>query len=358
LKVDGVENSLLGIGAMAQASGLSVSALRFYDNAGVLVPASVDPYNGYRRYSRHQVVDARMLAHLRRVGVALVDLRRVLSWRLDPEEARAVLDAHVQRLELGLTDARRELSMVRTLIDQKEIPVLPGLSVHCDAVELLAAVRAVRFAVGTSPELPVLSGVLFDFDAELTLVATDRYRLAVATVALPGPVAEAVQAVVPVTVVDALVLLLSSHSGTVLLQVDDGISFTVGSQVLRTNRLELPYPDYRQLTARLGGRRVPVGAPELRTAVAASTTRTMVREQDGVSYDVVELLVGEVNVSVVDASVSTGSGIGVNREFLLQALEVAGDGQLMLELDGPIAPLAIRPADVAAYSLLMPTRLG
>ena len=353
-----VENSLLGIGAMAQASGLSVSALRFYDNAGVLVPAWVDPYNGYRRYSRQQVVDARMLAHLRRVGVALVDLRRVLSWRLDPAEARAVLDAHVQRLEHGLTDARRELSMVRTLIDQKEIPVPPGLSVQCDAAELLAAVRAVRFAVGDSSELPVLSGVLFDFEAELTLVATDRYRLAVATVALPGPAPTAVQAVVPVAVVDALVLLLAGHSGEVLLQVDDGVSFTVGSQVLRTERLDLPYPDYRQLTARVGGRRVPIDAPELRSAVETSTTRTMVREQDGVAYDVVELLVGDLSVSVVDAGVSTGSGIGVNREFLLQALDVAGDGQLMLELDGPIAPLAIRPVDQPSYSLLMPTRLG
>ena len=31
-----------GIGEMARASGLSVSALRFYDGAGVLVPAEVD----------------------------------------------------------------------------------------------------------------------------------------------------------------------------------------------------------------------------------------------------------------------------------------------------------------------------
>lgn len=353
-----VENSLLGIGAMAQASGLSVSALRFYDGAGVLVPASVDPYNGYRRYSRHQVVDARMLAHLRRVGVALPDLRRVLSWRQDPAEATAVLDAHVLRLEHGLTDARRELSMVRNLIDPKENPVIPGLSVRCDAAELLAAVHAVRFAVSDSAELPVLRAVLFDVADELTLVATDRYRLAVATVALPAPVVGAAQAVVPVAVVDALVLLLSSHSGEVLVQLDDGVSFTVGPQVLRTEPLDVAYPDYRQLTARAGGRQVPIDASGLRTALANSAVRTMVREQDGVAYDVVELLVGESDVSVIDAGLSTGSGIGVNREFLLQALDVAGEGQLMLELDGPIAPLAVRPVNGCSYSLLMPTRLG
>lgn len=43
------------IGEMARSSGLSVSALRFYDGAGVLVPARVDPVNGYRWYGPGQV---------------------------------------------------------------------------------------------------------------------------------------------------------------------------------------------------------------------------------------------------------------------------------------------------------------
>ena len=48
--------------------------------------------------------------------------------------------------------------------------------------------------------------------------------------------------------------------------------------------------------------------------------------------------------------------IGVNRKFLLQALE-AGD-QLTLGLDDPIAPLAIRNPDRdGALSILMPVRL-
>lgn len=34
------------IGEMARDSGLGVSALRFYDRTGVLVPAWVDPVSG------------------------------------------------------------------------------------------------------------------------------------------------------------------------------------------------------------------------------------------------------------------------------------------------------------------------
>ena len=50
--------------------------------------------------------------------------------------------------------------------------------------------------------------------------------------------------------------------------------------------------------------------------------------------------------------------MGVNREFLLEALDAGGSGQLVLELDGPIAPLAIRAPDRAGdVSMLMPIRL-
>ena len=53
-----------GIGQLARESGLTVSALRFYDGAGVLVPARVDPWSGYRFYSDEQVLAARLVARL------------------------------------------------------------------------------------------------------------------------------------------------------------------------------------------------------------------------------------------------------------------------------------------------------
>ena len=52
-----VENTLLGIGEMSRRSGLTVSALRFYDGAGLLVPAYVEPASGYRRYRDDQRAD-------------------------------------------------------------------------------------------------------------------------------------------------------------------------------------------------------------------------------------------------------------------------------------------------------------
>jgi hypothetical protein len=51
--------------------------------------------------------------------------------------------------------------------------------------------------------------------------------------------------------------------------------------------------------------------------------------------------------------------VGVNPEFLLQAIAAAGHPQLVLELDGPIAPLVLRPAgpESVSFSMLMPVRI-
>ena len=45
----------LSIGEFARRTGLSVSAVRFYGDRGLLVPASVDPGTGYRSYDETQV---------------------------------------------------------------------------------------------------------------------------------------------------------------------------------------------------------------------------------------------------------------------------------------------------------------
>src|SRR3954470_15868148 len=136
-----VEEHVRGIGQMARESGLTVSALRFYDGAGVLVPARVDPRSNYRWYSDDQVLAARLIARLRRVGLPLADICRVLEHRRDPSVVDDVLGAHLTRLEDGLADARRELFHARALLDQESRMTM---SVRTTAAELAAALRAVR----------------------------------------------------------------------------------------------------------------------------------------------------------------------------------------------------------------------
>ena len=344
-----------GIGEMARDCGLTVSALRFYDGAGVLVPAQVDPRSNYRWYSDEQVPTARLIARLRRVGMPLADISRVLAHRDERPVVEQVLQAHLTRLEDGLADARRELSAALSLLDQ-ESPMTTRLTTT--AAELLAALRAVRFAVGSDPDLPVLTGVLLDLDATgLTVAATDRYRLAVSTA--PGVVhGPAASALAPAALVDEAVAALAGASSEVVLEVHDGaITLAVAGAVLHGRALEHDFPDHRRLLRTDPTHRVAVDAAALRAELVTAPVRTVRREQDGVDQSVAVLTLA------ADGGLHLGApsgllGIGLDREFLLQALDAAGTGQLVLELDGPFTPLAVRDAGRPEHvSLLMPVRL-
>lgn len=343
------------IGEVARASGLSVSALRFYDSAGVLVPAEVDGATGYRRYAAGQVRAARLVAGLRRVGMPVAEIARAVRELDDAGALRARLDRHRRRLEDGLADARRELLHIHALLDLEESPMtritLPGAA-------LAATLDAVRFAATADLALPMLGGVLFDATAgTLTLVATDRYRMAVASVpaGLDGP---PVRPVLPLSFVDELRPLLD---GPVVLDLTaDRVRAETGGGGAEGKPLEVDFPDHRRLLDGLGeaGPRVTVDTAALRSAVAAAPGAA--REHDGAAYEVAVLAVDPAGVRLVPESewaADAAAQVAVNREFLLQALDAGGAGQLVLELDGPIRPLAVRvPGDDSRFSILMPVR--
>ncbi|MEU1811231.1 DNA polymerase III subunit beta family protein [Micromonospora aurantiaca (nom. illeg.)] len=372
-----VESELRSIGELARASGLTVSALRFYDRSGVLAPARVDPVTGYRWYTEEQVGPARLVAGLRRVGMPLAGIAEALRHRHRPAEVHRLLDAHLRRLEDGLADARRELSRIRSLIDPEETIVTTRLVLS--RTDLAAAVDAVRFAVGADPGLPVLSGVLVEVEPDgVRLVATDRHRLAVARVGgtVDGP---PVSALLPVAAVDDLraLLDLDGADAAEVVVTTDRVTVTVAGRPLTAVPLPYDFPDYRRLLrAQLGdvpAYRIPFDGAALRAALTADGVPVCHRAHEGVEHEVVALgldgrgelrLVdpnGAVDAGGVDGAAGAGGQdalrVAVNREYLLDALG-SGDGQLVLELDGPIAPLAVRrPDDAHAFSVLMPVRL-
>jgi DNA-binding transcriptional MerR regulator len=66
-------------GEFGRLSGLSSKALRLYDMSGLLSPASVDPFTGYRRYAPEQLERARRIGMLRQVDMPLAVIADVLA---------------------------------------------------------------------------------------------------------------------------------------------------------------------------------------------------------------------------------------------------------------------------------------
>ncbi|MFF3741113.1 MerR family transcriptional regulator [Streptomyces sp. NPDC002566] len=350
------------IGEMARDSGLGVSALRFYDRAGVLVPAWVDPVSAYRWYEPGQLEEARLLARLRRAGMPLPDIRLVLaSWSgADAGLVRELLKAHLRRLEQGLSDARSEFSALRALLDHRENVMTKlrtaavGLSVA--ASELAAALDTVRFAAGTDPELPMLGGVLFDVEGgSLHVVATDRYRMAVARAGVTGHDGGRVQAIVPSPLADAMRALLDGEE-RVRLSVDDGrVTLEAGDRQASGQWLDHDFPDYRRLLPQADGRRAVVEVAAFREALENGPVRTT--EAGAPELSVLKVESGGTVALCADGA-EDPDRVAVNRRYLLDALAAGGRDRLVLELGAPDAPIALRRLDDAdAFSILMPVRL-
>lgn len=174
-------DDLLSIGAFARRVGLAPSALRFYDDCGVLRPARVDAVTGYRRYGAGQMARAVRLRRLREAGLPLVDVAVVLD---GPEDAaRGVLRAHLERTRRTADEARAVVEgFLRETADGAEQP-RGWTRAQVGGAELASAVRQVAPAAATGraqEEFPVLGCVLLELsDGEVRWVATDRYRLAV-----------------------------------------------------------------------------------------------------------------------------------------------------------------------------------
>jgi DNA-binding transcriptional MerR regulator len=62
---------MLSIGRFARLTGLTVKTLRHYDELGLLRPAHVDEWTGYRFYQRSQVREAVAVRRLRALRIRL-----------------------------------------------------------------------------------------------------------------------------------------------------------------------------------------------------------------------------------------------------------------------------------------------
>jgi DNA-binding transcriptional MerR regulator len=347
-----------GIGEVARASGLTVSALRFYDGAGVLVPAEVDRVTGYRWYADDQVRAARLIAGLRRVGLPVAEIAQaVRDLGDDPAAVRVMLHRHRRRLEDGLADAQRELLRIHILLDLEENLMT---RITLPAAALAASLDAVRFAAGSDPAIPQLGCVLADVaDGTLTLVTTDRYRMAVAS-APAGIEGSPGRHLLRLDFVDKLRPLLTGGGPVTLDLSTDRLQADAGGEVVEGVPVAGDYPDHRRLIERKTDvRRVTVDVATLRDRVTAAPTT--VREHEGTAYEVVVLCLDPAGSMRLAAESEwderADEHVAMRREFLLEALDAGGTGQLVLELDGPIKPLAVRvPGDDSRFSILMPIR--
>lgn len=105
----------LTIGEFATLSHLSVRTLRRYHEAGLLEPAAVDPFTGYRYYSAEQIPPAQVIRRLRDLDVPLAEVKAILAAG-DPERRAELITGHLLRLEGKLDRTKAAVMSLRRLL--------------------------------------------------------------------------------------------------------------------------------------------------------------------------------------------------------------------------------------------------
>lgn len=130
--------SRMTIGDFSRATRLSAKALRFYHQAGLLEPASVDPSNGYRLYDIDQIADAQVVRQLRSLAVPVDTIRGILA-APDISTRNDLIAAHLERLESELDTTRAAVAALRGLlaeppaqfpVEHRSVPATPVLAIR------------------------------------------------------------------------------------------------------------------------------------------------------------------------------------------------------------------------------------
>ncbi len=150
------------IGEFSRLGRVTIETLRHYDAQGLLKPAKVDPFTGYRYYTASQLKTLNRIMALKDVGFTLEAIARILQEKTTGDELRGMLKAQLALAECEMESAnlRREriLSRLKSLTLEED---MPEYEVVLKSVEALT-IAAVREIVPAIEEMPQRCSALFE----------------------------------------------------------------------------------------------------------------------------------------------------------------------------------------------------
>lgn len=341
----------MAIGVFARATGVTTSALRFYDDCGLVRPDVVDSLTGYRYYSVEQIDEVVLIRRLREAGLPLVDVRRLL---IAPDAVvEQMLADHLRTMEKALEVAHVHASHALAMIkSQRRGLSLPG-------PVLAEAIGQVTPAADRTGQVPALGGVLIDTTRqELRLVATDRYRLALRSIAIPGRAGRAATALVAAEHLDAARRWIGQQDSVELRFSDTRVHLEgpSGEQTLTT--MDEEFPPYRQILDDLPRPVTQVVTPRERLLSALGDdphARFDLAVDAGLRMWSSS---SPATAATLPADV-TGEPVAISFQFatLHPAVAASLGPDVMLQITQPDLPVIVRSANDGDFTtLVMPTR--
>ena len=145
---------MLRISEFSRLSHVTVKALRYYDEIGLLPPATVDAFTNYRYYSAEQLPRLRRIIMLKEMGFQLVEIGRILNDNLDADQIASIAQLKRADLQAQLAKQQAQLEQLDYWLDQ--LKQEQKMSDYTIAIKEVAAVNTAyaRVIVPTQKELP------------------------------------------------------------------------------------------------------------------------------------------------------------------------------------------------------------
>lgn len=282
---------------------------------------------------------------------------------LPAADVKLDLNASTQALKVS---ARNSQATIRGM-DPAEFPTLPTgegaeESVTMDTADLRRMIGEVAFAAASDDARPVFTGVLARMrDGRLTLASADSFRLAVATLELPGAPSLA-DALIPAKSLTELARILPAEGQVTMAPTPNRnqVLFRAGDVEMMSNLIAGTFPNFEAIVPKSHATRVTLPTDQFRQAAKTATlfardSANIVRlkveggEPGGLTPGLVTLQataeeVGDATTTIEEAAID-GAGLEIifNVKYLTDVLAVLETPQVALELNSPQSPGVIRP---------------
>lgn len=136
---------VLRIGDFSTLSQVSIKALRYYDELGLLMPVRVDETTGYRYYSAAQLPRFHRILALKDLGFALDHIRTLLEEGITPEHLRGMLRLRRAEQRDHVRDEQERLARIdaRLVLIEREEHMTTDVVIKEISPQWIASVREV-----------------------------------------------------------------------------------------------------------------------------------------------------------------------------------------------------------------------
>lgn len=107
---------MLKIGDFSTLSKISIYMLRHYNEIGLLIPAHIDEFTGYRYYSEEQLSVANRIQALKSMGLGLSVIKDILSEYDDEKSLKRYLMLQASQKQEEIVSMQKQLLLLQTTI--------------------------------------------------------------------------------------------------------------------------------------------------------------------------------------------------------------------------------------------------